>query len=98
MRRDPVLVCEGLFDQPRGVQVGFPIERILKERSNVHLTVDLAIATDVVFIDKGFVSGRIVQADEVPSESVALDRAIRASDHGEFGLFSDGTRGNVSIL
>jgi len=98
MRRNPVLVSERLFDKPRGVQIRFPVERVLKERSDVHLTIDLAVTTDVVFVDECFVSGGIVQADEVPGESVALDGTIRTSDHREFSLFADGARGNVSVL
>ena len=97
MCRDPVLVSQRLFDEPRCVQIRLTIERVLKERSNVHLTVHLAVAANVVFVDECFVSCRFVQADEVASESVALDRAIRTPNHREFGLFSDGARGDVSV-
>ena len=97
MRRDPVLVSQRLFDEPRRMQIRFAIERVLKERPNVHLAVHFAIAADIVLVDECFISSWVVQADEVPSESVALDGAIRTPDHGEFRLFSDGARGDVSV-
>jgi len=97
MSRDPIVVSQRLFDEPRCVQVRFTVERVLKERPDVHLAVDLAIAANVVFIDECFVSGRVVQANEVPSKGIALNRSIRTPDHGEFGLFADGARGDVAV-
>jgi hypothetical protein len=98
MCRNPVLVGQRLFNEPRCVQVRFTVERVLKERSDVHLTVDLAVSADVVFVNECLVSSWIVKADEVPGEGVALDGAIRTSDHGEFSLFADGARSDVAIL
>jgi hypothetical protein len=86
-----------LLDEPRCVQVRFTVERVLKERPYVHLTVHLAVAANVVLVDECLVSSWVVQANEVPSKGIALDRAIRTPDHGEFGLFTDGARGDVAV-
>jgi hypothetical protein len=97
VRRDPIVMGQRLLDEPRRVQVGFTVERVLKERPDVHLTVHLAVAANVVLIDECFVSSWVVQANEVPSKGIALDRAIRTPDHGEFGLFADGARADVAV-
>jgi hypothetical protein len=97
VRRDPVVVRKRLFDEPRCVQVRFTVERVLKERPDVHLAIHFAVAANVVFIDKCFVSGWVVQANEIPSKGIALNGSIRTPDHGEFGLFANGARGDVAI-
>ena len=73
------------------------LEHALKVPSNVHLAVHFAVAANVVFIDKCFVSGWVVQANEIPSKGIALNGSIRTPDHGEFGLFANGARGDVAI-
>ena len=97
MRRDPVLVSQRLFHEPRCVQIRFAIERILKERSNVHLTVHLAVTADMLLIDKSLVAGSVVETDEIAGESVALNRAVRTPNHREFCLLADGSSRRVTI-
>jgi hypothetical protein len=70
VRRDPVVVGQRLLDEPGCVQVGFTVERVLKERPNVHLAVHLAVAANVVLVDECLVSSWVVQANEVPSKGI----------------------------
>ena len=77
--------------------VSFPNERVLKKRSEVKLAVHLAVATDMLLIDKSLVAVRVVETDEIASESVALNRAVRTSNHREFCLLADYARRRITV-
>ena len=77
--------------------VSFPNERVLKERSEVKLAVHLAIAADMLLIDKSLIAGSIVEPDEIAGESIALNRAVRTSNHWEFRLLADGASRRITV-
>jgi hypothetical protein len=90
-------MCERLLDEPGCMLVSFPNERVLKERSEVKLAVHLAITADMLLIDKSLIAGSIVEPDEIAGESVALDGAIRTSDHWEFCLLANGASRRITV-
>ena len=90
-------MCKRLLDQPWRVLVSFPNERVLKERSEVQLAVHLAVTADMLLIDKSLVAGSVVKPDEIAGESIALDRAIRTSNHWEFRLFANGASRRITV-
>jgi hypothetical protein len=90
-------VCKWFLDQPRRIVVSFPDKRILKERSEVKLAVHLAVTANVLLIDKSLVAGSVVKPDEIAGESIALDRAIRTSNHWEFRLFANGASRRITV-
>jgi hypothetical protein len=90
-------MCKRLLDQPWRVLVSFPNERVLKERSEVKLAVHLAITADMLLVDKSLVAGSVVETDEIAGEGVALDRAVRTSNHWEFCLFADGASRRIAV-
>jgi hypothetical protein len=92
-----ILMGEGFLHKPWRMLVSFTVERILKERPEVKLAVHLAIATDMLLVDKCFIAGGVVKSDEIAGEGVALYRAVRAPDHREFCLFADCARGRVAV-
>lgn len=91
------MVCKGFLDQPRRVLVSFPNERVLKKRPEVKLAVHLAVAANVLLIDKSLIAGSVVETDEVTGESVALNGAVRTSDHWEFRLLADGASRRITV-
>ena len=90
-------MCKWLLDQPWRTLVSFPYERVLKERSEVKFAVHLAVTTNMLLIDKSFIARSVVKTDEVAGESVALNRAVRTSNHREFCLLADGSSRRVTI-
>jgi hypothetical protein len=90
-------MCKRLLDQPWRVLVSFPNERVLKKRSEVKLAVHLAITADMLLVDKSLVAGSVVETDEIAGEGVALDRAVRTSNHWEFCLFADGASRRIAV-
>jgi hypothetical protein len=90
-------MCKRLLDQPWRVLVSFPNERVLKERSEVQLAVHLAVTADMLLIDKSLVAGSVVETDEIAGESVALNRAVRTSNHWEFCLFADCASRRITV-
>ena len=90
-------MCKWFLDQPRRIVVSFPDKRILKERSEVKLAVHLAVTANVLLIDKSLVAGSVVKPDEIAGESIALDRAIRTSNHWEFRLFANGASRRITV-
>lgn len=97
VRRYPILMCKGFLDEPRRVLVGFPNERVLKERSEVKLAVHLAITTDVLLVDKSLVAGSVVETNKVAGKGVALNGAVGAPNHRELRLLADRARCRVTV-
>jgi hypothetical protein len=97
VRGYPILMGEGFLHEPWRMLVSFTVERILKERPKVKLAVNLAIATDVLLVDKCFVTGGVVKSDEIAGEGIALYRAVRAPDHWKLCLFADCARRRVAV-
>ena len=90
-------MCKRLLDQPWRTLISFPYERILKERSEVELAVHLAVTTNMLLIDKSLIARSVMETDEVAGESVALNRAVRTSNHREFCLLADGSSRRITV-
>jgi hypothetical protein len=89
VRGDAVLESEGFPDKPWRTLIGFPVERVLKKRSEVKLAVHLAVTTHMLLVDKSFIARSVVETDEIACKRITLDRAVRTLDHWEFRLLAD---------
>ena len=90
-------MCKWFLDQPRRIVVSFPDKRILKERSEVKLAVHLAVTADMLLVDKSLIAGSVVKPNKIAGESIALNRAVRTSNHREFGLFANGASRRITV-